>query len=140
VLRHLSVQAVCLQDLGVCTDRASLKQRHLIPHTQSNFLTAVGHFYRTQFLSTRTALQTSLQFAGHLKTLLHYGTSFCSISGNMPIPVAARSETTRLLGLRVGIPPWARKSVSCACCVLLDRGLCVGLITRPEESYRGCRV
>jgi len=22
------------------------------------------------------------------------------------------------------------------CCVLSDRGLCVGLITRPEESYR----
>jgi hypothetical protein len=25
-------------------------------------------------------------------------------------------------------------SVSCECCVLLDRILCVGLITRPEES------
>jgi hypothetical protein len=28
-------------------------------------------------------------------------------------------------------------SVSCECCVLTGRGLCVGLITRPEES---CRV
>jgi len=27
-------------------------------------------------------------------------------------------------------------SVSCECCVLSGRGLCVGLITRPEESYR----
>jgi hypothetical protein len=27
-------------------------------------------------------------------------------------------------------------SVSCECCVLWGRGLCVGLITRPEESYR----
>jgi hypothetical protein len=27
-------------------------------------------------------------------------------------------------------------SVSCECCMLSDRGLCVGLITRPEESYR----
>jgi hypothetical protein len=26
-------------------------------------------------------------------------------------------------------------SVSCGCCVLSGRGLCVGLITRPEESY-----
>jgi len=26
-------------------------------------------------------------------------------------------------------------SVSCVCCVLSDRGLCDGLITRPEESY-----
>jgi hypothetical protein len=27
-------------------------------------------------------------------------------------------------------------SVSCECCVLSGRGLCDGLITRPEESYR----
>jgi hypothetical protein len=27
-------------------------------------------------------------------------------------------------------------SVSCECCELSGRGLCDGLITRPEESYR----
>jgi len=27
-------------------------------------------------------------------------------------------------------------SVPCECCALSHRGLCVGLITRPEESYR----
>ena len=27
-------------------------------------------------------------------------------------------------------------SVSCECCVLSRRGICEGLITRPEESYR----
>jgi len=27
-------------------------------------------------------------------------------------------------------------SVSCECCVLSGRDLCVGLITRPDESYR----
>jgi hypothetical protein len=27
-------------------------------------------------------------------------------------------------------------SVSCKCCVLSSRGLWVGVITRPEESYR----
>jgi hypothetical protein len=26
--------------------------------------------------------------------------------------------------------------VSCECCALSGRGLCDGLITRPEESYR----
>ena len=31
-------------------------------------------------------------------------------------------------------------SVSCECCVLSGRGLCDGLITRPEESYRLCCV
>jgi hypothetical protein len=29
----------------------------------------------------------------------------------------------------------ARAWVSCECCVLSGRGLFVGLITRPEESY-----
>jgi hypothetical protein len=29
-------------------------------------------------------------------------------------------------------------SVCCECCVLSGRGLCVGLIIRPEESYRLC--
>jgi hypothetical protein len=44
--------------------------------------------------------------------------------------------TARLLGLRVRIPPGTWMFVSCDCCVLSGRGLCVGLITRPEESYR----
>jgi hypothetical protein len=30
--------------------------------------------------------------------------------------------------------------VRCECCVLSGRGLCDGLITRPEESYRLWRV
>jgi hypothetical protein len=37
-------------------------------------------------------------------------------------------------------PPWARMSVSCECCVLSGRGLCDGLVPRPEESYRLWRV
>ena len=28
--------------------------------------------------------------------------------------------------------------VCCKCCVLSGRGLCVGPITRPEDSYRLC--
>ena len=49
-----------------------------------------------------------------------------------------RSAATRLLGLPVRIPPVARISVCCDCCVLSGRGLCDGLIPRPEESYRVC--
>jgi hypothetical protein len=29
-------------------------------------------------------------------------------------------------------------SYSCECCVLSGKGLCDGLIPRPEESYRVC--
>ena len=46
------------------------------------------------------------------------------------------SMTTRLLGLRVRIPPGVWMSVCCECCVLSGRGLFDGPITRPEESYR----
>jgi len=37
----------------------------------------------------------------------------------------------------VGSNPTVGMDVCCECCVLSGRGLCVGLITRPEEFY-GC--
>jgi len=40
-----------------------------------------------------------------------------------------------LVGLWVGILPGAWMFVSCECCVLSGRGLCIGLITHIEESY-----
>jgi hypothetical protein len=46
------------------------------------------------------------------------------------------SSAARLLGLWVRIPLRAWMSVCCECCVLLGRGLCDGLVTPPEESYR----
>jgi hypothetical protein len=47
------------------------------------------------------------------------------------------SMTTRIIiPYRVRFPPGAWMSVSCEHCVLSGRGLCDGLITRPEESYR----
>jgi hypothetical protein len=46
------------------------------------------------------------------------------------------SAAARLLGLWVQIPPGGWMSVSCECYVLSGRGLCVGLINHPEESYR----
>jgi hypothetical protein len=49
-----------------------------------------------------------------------------------PIPVDARFKA-RLLRLRVRIPPVAWMSISCECCVLSNRGLCNGPITRPAE-------
>ena len=45
------------------------------------------------------------------------------------------SEVTRLLRLRVRIPPGALMSVSCECCLLSGRGHSDGPIPRPEESY-----
>jgi hypothetical protein len=51
-----------------------------------------------------------------------------------------RSSAPRLLRLWVRIPPGAWMFVCCECCALSGTGLCDGLITRPEESYRLWRV
>ena len=40
----------------------------------------------------------------------------------------------------VGSNPTGGMDICRECCVLSGRGLCVGLITRPEESYRLWRV
>ena len=50
------------------------------------------------------------------------------------------SSAARLLRLWVRIPPGAWMFVCCESYVLSGRGLCDGLITRPEESYRLWRV
>jgi hypothetical protein len=54
--------------------------------------------------------------------------------------VAARSKAWvcgRSLAGIVGLNPSGGMFVSCECSVLSSRGFCVGLITYPEESYRG---
>ena len=60
----------------------------------------------------------------------------------LPIPVAARSKAwvwfCSLAGI-TGSNPAGHGCLSVwvsACCVLSETGLCVGLITRPEETYR----
>ena len=57
------------------------------------------------------------------------------------IPVAVRSKGRvcgRLLAANTGSNPAGSISVCCEYCVLSGRGLCEGLIPRPEESYRLC--
>ena len=53
-----------------------------------------------------------------------------------PRGLRRRSAAARLLRMWVRIPPGAWISVCCECCVLSCRGVCDGLITRPEVSYR----
>jgi hypothetical protein len=59
-------------------------------------------------------------------TLLHCCRIFKSLCA-----LSRAFAVARLLGLRIRIPDVCL----CDCCVLSGRGLCVGLITRPEESY-----
>jgi hypothetical protein len=54
-----------------------------------------------------------------------------------PIAVAARSKAwacgLSFAGI-VGLNPTGGMDDCCGCCVLSGRGICVGLIARPEES------
>jgi len=57
----------------------------------------------------------------------------------VPISVAARSKAWvygRSFAGIVGSDSGGGMDVCVECCVLSGRGLCDGLITRPEESYR----
>ena len=56
------------------------------------------------------------------------------------ISAGERPAAARLLRSWVRIPPGAWIFVCCECRVLSGRGLCDGLITRPEESYQLCCV
>jgi len=61
----------------------------------------------------------------------------------LPVPVAARSKAWiygRSLAGIVSSNPAGGVGVCVECCVLSGRGLCDGLITRPEKSYRLWRV
>ena len=64
----------------------------------------------------------------------------CISRSQWPRRLRRRSSAAGLLRLWVRIPPGAWIFVCCECCMLSGRGLCDGLITRPEESYRLWRV
>ena len=66
---------------------------------------------------------------------LTYG-KFLSSRSQWPCGLRRRSSATRLLISWVRIPAGTWMFVCCVCCVLSGRGLCDGLITRPDESYR----
>ena len=63
-----------------------------------------------------------------------------TIKGNQrPCDLRRGSSAARLLRSWVRIPRGTWTFVCCECCVLSGRGLCDGLITRPDESYRLAR-
>ena len=60
----------------------------------------------------------------------------CMCRSQWPRDLRRRSAAARLSKSWVRIPPGAWMSVCCECWLLSGRGLCDGLITRPEKSYR----
>ena len=95
----------------------------------------------------KTHLSSSFLYAIMVIVMLQRNISlFGKLVGIEQIPVAARSKecsvAARLLGPWVRITPGARLSLSLSLFLSCDRSvlsgtdLSVGLITRPEESYR----
>jgi len=97
---------------------------------------------------TVTKIAWSSYNADEIKILRKYGepiTSTCRkfiftvLWAYAPISVGVRSKAwvcSRSLARIVGSNPAGGKDVCVESCVLSDRGLCDGSITRPEESYR----
>ena len=90
---------------------------------------------KLMFISVSYLLRENLLHIKRLKLLLIH-----QCRSQWPRGLRRRSSAARLLRLWVQIPPGAWMFVCCECCVLSGRGLCDGLITRPEESYRLCSV
>jgi hypothetical protein len=93
---------------------------------------------------TRTSASTELTgfestalslVADRSKSRLRCFILLCSPS-QWPSGLRRGSSAERLLAFRVRVLPGSQISVSCECCVLSGRGLCDGLITRPEQCYR----
>ena len=65
---------------------------------------------------------------------------YITLTTQVQAPVAARSKAW-FCGLSIAgiwgliVAGGVDVSVGCESCVLSDRGLCFGLITRPEESH-----
>ena len=65
------------------------------------------------------------------------------VNSFLPVPMAARCKALVYGGSPteiVGSNPTGGMDVFCECYVLSGRGLCDGLIYRPEEFYRMWRV
>jgi hypothetical protein len=77
-----------------------------------------------------TKLRPSVTFV-YYKWTVYCRNAFLRLSETDIIYMTLMDAAASSLGLRVRIP-----AGSCKCCVLSGRCLCVGLITRPEESYR----
>jgi hypothetical protein len=82
--------------------------------------------------SLRFIRTSRFRFKSHRNNTLYIMTR----QSHWPRGLRRGSAPARLLGFWVRIPLDAWISVCCDCCVLSGRGLWVGLITRPEESYR----
>ena len=96
-----------------------------------NQWTYIKHYILEIMLLESNMFICTLNLNMYFKLLL-----FLKCWAQWPRGLRRRPTAARLLRSWVRIPPGAWVFVCCECCVSSGRGLCDGLITRPEESYR----
>ena len=124
------------------------------PFLGTNYTTASSYnvyipynvcFYREYFTNSKIPKRNNVSRTGKNKVRIKH--AYCntvywllvSLIPWTPVPVAARSKVwvcSRWHAGNVDSNPTGGKDVCCECCVLSGRGLFVGLITNPEDSYR----
>ena len=110
---------------GVCTLRAGSNQSPPLSNLTPN---AHGQFC---LLPAPTMLLAKLNLWSEMLV-----TTWCRCQCQWPRSLRHGCGAICLLGLWVRIPTGKQMPVCCECWVLSGRGLCDGLITRPELSYR----
>ena len=111
--------------------------------TGTGFSTIIKQNWRPQqtFLCSSIYWQCKCTPIAYAAT--HLRRSTCNITVRS-VPLAVQTRCRCAAACLLGIPDsnsaglWM--SGCCECCVLSGRVLCVGLIIRPEESYRICCV
>jgi hypothetical protein len=124
---YLLINFLCI--LTMNDEWQDFSQAHIYVHSSFNKLVSLS-----PSLSLSLSLSLYIYIYIYIHTYTHTHTRICR--SQWPRGLRRGSTAARLLGLWVRIPPRARMSVCCECCVLSGRGLCDGVITRPEESYR----
>jgi hypothetical protein len=133
-LRHTTVEPG-YNNVGLC-DTSFIASDIVVPIYSSVLTTTLFSSVITTLVLNDTKYAVPFKMLKPCSTLFvaHSTSNYCRSEWLRCL--RRRSAAAPLLGLRVRIPPRAWMSVSCDCCVLSDRRLCLGLITRLEESYR----
>ena len=95
------------------------------------FIYSCFHFRTISFIPFLTFIYLQIHF--FIRNSLFHSIIMCR--SQWPRGLRCRSSAARLLRLLVRIPTGSWMFVCCEWCVLSGRGLCNGLITRPDETY-----
>jgi hypothetical protein len=128
----------CLGEIAGLNPQIKDVQLLYSPHSHTLKIPTPNLSFVCQIRTLYTADEQTFQGIAQWHCKTESQTIFCVVLERL-IPVATCTKAwvySHLSRLRVRILPGAWTSVSFECCVLSSGGICDGLITHPEESYR----